>query len=276
MSKSIEEFKLFKTRLNNELLNHRIIQSNKFTNRWENLDLSTFQVKYFLVQFSVFSNQFLVAQLQKCINSETIDDMRESKEILANEIGVIFNSKGYHDNNNNDNDTNGLVSTKGTVDGGVFRFQAAHIEWLYKIASKLDLEFKDIGRRCHGSKSTLFFCDELIRIYGNGDYYTSVAASYAVENWAAAGFWKQLIAGLRRYNEISQSKGESKLPLSFFTWHDKIEDQHAEHTQDELEELYLQGKIIDEDKFIEIGNTMLDAVEIFWNGLYKKIFKSSL
>ena len=36
----------------------------------------------------------------------------------------------------------------------------------------------------------------MLRIYGSDDSSTAEGASYAVENWAAAGFWKELIAGL--------------------------------------------------------------------------------
>ena len=189
--------------------------------------------------------------------------MRESKEILANEIGVIFKSGG--NNEKIDGVDPELVSTTGTVDGGTFKFQAAHFEWIYKIAKKLNLQYKDIGRRSHGYDSTLFFCDELIKIYGSEDYNTAVAASYAIENWAASGFWKDLINGLKKYNTNCENK-DDKVPLSFFTWHDKIEDQHAEHTQDELYDIYIKEEI-NEDEFIKVGNEMLDAVLIFWNGL---------
>ena len=43
-----------------------------------------------MVQFSVFSNLFLLAQLRKVINSPSLHEMREGKEILANELGVVF------------------------------------------------------------------------------------------------------------------------------------------------------------------------------------------
>ena len=259
-----KQFLKFQKRLNEELLNHKVILNNEFTQWWSTTNLLKEQITEFIVQFSVFSNQFLIAQLQKVINSDTIEGMRESKEILANEIGVIFNSKGKEQEL--DGADPKLVSTTGTVDGGTFRFPAAHFEWIYKIAQKLELEFKDIGRRCHGYESTLFFCDELIRLYGSDNYNVAVAASYAVENWAAAGFWKELILGLRKYNLTT----EVKLPLSFFTWHDKIEDQHAEHTQEELEELYFTQNI-NEDQFIKDGNEMLDGVLVFWKGLQKII-----
>jgi len=30
--------------------------------------------------------------------------------------------------------------------------------------------FNDLGKRSHGSKSTVFFCDELSRLYGSENY----------------------------------------------------------------------------------------------------------
>lgn len=46
-----------------------------------------------------------------------------------------------------------------------------------------------MGKRSHGSKSTVHFCDELSRLYGSENYEIAQAASYAVENWASRGFW---------------------------------------------------------------------------------------
>jgi pyrroloquinoline quinone (PQQ) biosynthesis protein C len=119
-----------------------------------------------------------------------------------------------------------------------------------------------VGKRRHGIPPTLFFCDELCRLYGSPEYLISQAASYAVENWAAAGFWDELISGFKRYNARS---GED-LPLAFFTWHARLEAQHAKHTQEELEELYFE-RALDEDAFIRFGNEMLDGVAAFWEGL---------
>ncbi len=262
-------FLAFQTRIGAELLNHPIITDNSYTAWFEHGHKSHEQIMSFIVQFSVFSNQFLVAQLQKTLNADTLEGMRASKEILANEIGVVFNSSGNSKAHTAvleaEPERHGdaeLVSTEGTVDGGVFRFRAAHFEWLLRIAEKLGLAFGDMGRRVHGTDSTLFFCDELIRLYGSEDYMTSQAASYAVENWAAAGFWDELVAGLVKYNEGL----ESPLPLAFFTWHARIEGQHAQHTQEELEELYFDREV-NEDAFIETGNEMLDGVAAFWNGL---------
>lgn len=255
----------FQARIDSELLRHPIITDNAYTAWFEHGHKGHEQIMSFIVQFSVFSNQFLVAQLQKTLNADTLEGMRASKEILANEIGVVFNASGKNKMDSSDADGQDdpeLVSTEGSVDGGVFRFRAAHFEWLLRIADKLGLGFEDMGRRVHGTESTLFFCDELIRLYGSEDYMTSQAASYAVENWAAAGFWDQLVTGLGKYNEGL----DAPLPLAFFTWHARIEGQHAQHTQEELEELYFDREV-DEDAFIETGNEMLDGVAAFWKGL---------
>ncbi len=258
-------FLKFQERIHKELLQHRVITNNTFTKWWSKGELSTEQVKTFLVQFSVFSNLFLIAQLKKMINADSLEGMRASKEILANEIGVIFNSPKKVLKAVTNKDLEGdpdLVSTEGTVEGGHFRFQAAHFEWLLRMAEKLGLGFNDVGRRCHGTKSTLFFCDELARLYGNEEYAISQAASYAVENWAASGFWKELIQGLTLY----KNKQCPDLPLAFFTWHDRIEDQHAQHTQEELEE-YFAEHTINQDTFIKYGNEMMDGIAAFWDGL---------
>lgn len=255
----------FQSRIDEELLKHRIITDNRYTAWFELGQQSREQIRAFIVEFSVFSNQFLVAQLQKMINADSLEGMRASKEILANEIGVVFKSGRKQKSTTSNPDKEGdpeLVSTEGTVDGGVFLFRAAHFEWLMRIAEKLSLEFEDIGRRGHGSPATLFFCDELIRLYGSEDYLVSQAASYAVENWAAAGFWDQLITGFTKYNK----RTHSDLPLAFFTWHSRLEGQHAQHTQEELEELYF-SRAIDEDAFIVNGNAMLEGVAAFWDGL---------
>ena len=255
----------FQSRIDEELLKHRIITDNRYTAWFELGQQSREQIRAFIVEFSVFSNQFLVAQLQKMINADSLEGMRASKEILANEIGVVFKSGRKQKSSTSNPDKEGdpeLVSTEGTVDGGVFLFRAAHFEWLMRIAEKLSLEFEDIGRRGHGSPATLFFCDELIRLYGSEDYMVSQAASYAVENWAAAGFWDQLITGFTKYNK----RTSADLPLAFFTWHARLEGQHAQHTQEELEELYF-SRNIDEDAFIVNGNAMLEGVAAFWDGL---------
>ena len=256
------DFPAFQARLERELLNHRVIAANPYTAWFSTGEQNEEQIKAFIVQFSVFSNQFLVAQLNKVINADTLEGMRASKEILANELGVTFHKSGEARVSASGRYDPDHSTTEGTVQGGVFRFEAGHIEWLWSIAKHLGLTFDEIGRRRRATPATLHFCDELIRLYGGESYEISQAASYAVENWAAAGFWKELTAGFRRYNE---SHG-TRIPTGFFVWHDRLEGQHARHTQEELEEYYLQSAL-DEDAFIRYGNEMLDGGAAFWDGL---------
>jgi hypothetical protein len=251
-----KRFLKFQNRINKDLLKHRVITRNSYTEWFEHGEQNLAQIKAFIVQFSVFSNQFLLAQLNKMIHADTLESMRASKEILANEIGVRFKS------GHNKSGVEKLGSTEGSVEGGTFHFSAGHFEWLYHLALKLGLTFAEIGEPKHGTKSTLSFCNELIRLYGGDDYQVSQAASYAVENWAAAGFWGQLIKGFHIFN----LRNGFDLPLGFFVWHDQLESQHAAHTQEELEELYFALNL-DEDKFIHYGIEMLDGVAAFWNGL---------
>ena len=259
-----KRFLAFQRRIDRELLNHRVIRANRYTEWFAAGRQSEAQLRDFVVQFSVFSNLFLLAQLRKTINADTLAAMRASKEILANELGVAFKSHGAGRPG-----ADGESAVEGSVQGGVFRFEAAHFEWLWRTAQALGLGFTDIGKPRHATPATRFFCDELYRLYGAEEYAVSQAASYAVENWAAAGFWKQLISGFTRYNE----KHHARIPLGFFLWHDRLESQHAQHTQDELKEYCLSVEV-DEDAFIRDGNEMLDGVAAFWDGLEEQRLQS--
>jgi len=249
-------------RIDGEILPHSVIVNNEFTRWFKSGKLDTEDLRHFLVQFSVFSNLFIEAQLKKVINAPTLEAMHASKEILMNELGVVFHKKGAKAAPSESSVDADLVGTEGTVDGGTFRFPAAHFEWLLRMISHVGLGFTDVGKRRHGTTSTLFFCDELARLYGSDDPHVGLGASFAVENWAAAGFWKELIHGLEAYKK----REKSQMPIAFFTWHDRVEDQHAAHTWTELEEEYFSMDL-NEDKFIQAGREMLDGVEAFWKGL---------
>ncbi|MDP9024521.1 MAG: hypothetical protein M3N13_03980, partial [Candidatus Eremiobacteraeota bacterium] len=55
----------------------------------------------------------------------------------------------------------------------------------------------------------------------------------------------------------------------FWTWHDAIEDRHAEHTDDELAVAFARPGF-DQSAFMMGGTTVLDAVEGFWSGLAER------
>ena len=266
----VEDFQNFLAKVDRELLQHRIITSNAYTRWFQEGAATDAELRHFIGQFSVFSNQFLVAALLKAINSPTLQQSRASREILLNELGVIYYNprqavKTHLQQTEEEKDREGdpeLVSTEGTVDGGTCHFRAAHFEWLLSVAKGLGLGYAELGKRKHGSSTTLHFCDELIRLYGSDDPQIAQGASFAVEHWAAAGFWQELEDGLTC---IKQAR-HPHLRLAFFSWHNRVEAQHAGHTLEELEEVYFDSDF-NRDKFFEGGRQILDAIAVFWDGL---------
>lgn len=252
----------FRAQVDDLVAHHPVVTDNRYTRWFAQGEASRGEVRHLAVQFSVFSHLFVEAQLRKVINAADLDAYRAGKEILLNELGVVFNAGDRPPPATADADP-GLVATEGTVDGGRFRFGAAHFEWLLRFVRPLGLDFDDVGKRRHGTPSTIFFCDELLEVYGAEDAALAEGASYAVEHWAAAGFWKELIAGL----EAFRARECDGLPLAFWTWHDKVEDQHAAHTADELAEAYTQPWF-DEARFLAGAQRMLDGVQAFWDGLW--------
>ena len=126
----------FKARLEAEVLSHPVITANPYTRWFEQGEISPEQARAFLIQFSVFSNEFLVAQLRKMLNAETLDEMRTSKEILANEIGVGFRGNIEHGDPE-------LGNITGSIEGGTFHFRAAHFELLARNPTIL-MGFSDV------------------------------------------------------------------------------------------------------------------------------------
>ncbi|MBD2445567.1 hypothetical protein H6G76_00070 [Nostoc sp. FACHB-152] len=271
----IDDFQEFLKDVERKLLHHRIIRNNAYTKWFQKGTATDVELRHFIQQFSVFSNQFLVAALLKVINSPTLQQSRASREILLNELGVIYRHTEQISNaivlTEETKDKEGdpeLVSTECTVDGGICRFQAAHFEWLLGVAKGLGLDFADIGKRKHGSPKTLHFCDELIRLYGSDDRQIAEGASFAVEHWAAAGFWQELEDGFIRIKQMRHPQ----LRLAFFTWHNRVEAQHAAHTLEELEEVYFNPNF-DRAKFFEGGWQILEAIAVFWDGLYSDLLQ---
>ncbi|MBW4574179.1 MAG: hypothetical protein KME08_02730 [Aphanothece sp. CMT-3BRIN-NPC111] len=268
--KQVDEFQEFLAEVDREFFQHRILTENAYTFWFGNGMATDEELRHFLRQFSVFSNQFLVAALLKEINSPTLQQSRASREILLNELGVIYRKPGQSIGSHvaqteEEKERQGdpeLVSTEGTVDGGICHFRAAHFEWLIGVAEGLGLSYADIGKRKHGRATTLHFCDELIRLYGSDDPHIAEGASFAVENWAAAGFWQELEDGLI---QIKQRR-HPHLRLAFFTWHNRVEAQHAIHTLEELEEVYFKPDF-DRAKFMQGGREILEAIAVFWDGL---------
>ena len=86
-----KRFLKFQQRIDRELLDHRVIRNNRYTAWFKRGEQTEAQIKDFVIQFSAFSNLFLVAQLYKMINADTLEAMRESKEILiASRVSALI------------------------------------------------------------------------------------------------------------------------------------------------------------------------------------------
>jgi hypothetical protein len=267
----VDDFRDFLDEVDRQLLNHRVITNNAYTRWFQKGEATDAELRHFIKQFSVFSNQFLVAALLKVINAPTLEQMHSSKEILMNELGVVYRKPGQHvgaaqaGRSEDQKDLEGdpeLVNIEGTVDGSIYRHRAAHYEWLLAVGEPLGLGYNDLGKRRLGRPTTLFFCDELARLYGSEDAQIAEGASFAVENWAAAGFWQELEDGLLKLKKTRLSN----LRLAFFSWHNRVEGQHAGHVMEELEEAYFAPDF-NREKFFQGGREILDAVATFWDGL---------
>ncbi len=238
----------FHRKVSKVVLSHPVVTDNAYTKEFSKGNISLKEQSIFVQQFSVFSQLFLVSQLLKIINAPSKSEMRNGKEILCNELGVVFNSNG-------------------SIEGGTYSSKHAHFEWLLDVGKGLGLEYNELGKRCLGSKSTLYFCDELERLYGSQDDSTALAASYAIENWAQAGFWDELIEGFNKINKKRINNNEKPLPMAFWKFHSQLEKEHAAHTEKELKDVYFSNRIKDEELFLYNCEEMLDAIERFWLGL---------
>jgi hypothetical protein len=257
------DYRAFEGAAEAAVAHHPVVVANPYTGWFAKGEASLGDVRHLTVQFSVFSHLFVEAQLRKVINAPDLDSYRAGKEILLNELGVVFRPlDGERTGDAGGGTDPEIVGAAGTVDGGRFRFAAAHFEWLLRFAEPLDLGFADLGKRRHGTPATRFFCDELQRLYGSDEASIAAGASFGVEHWAAAGFWKELIAGLRTFDE----REGIGLPLGFWTFHDQLEDQHAAHTADELREEF-ETPGFDAERFLGGAAEMLDGVYAFWHGL---------
>ena len=88
-----KNFDAFKKTIEREFMHHPVVTNNAYTAWFATGEMTLDELRTFTVQFSVFSNQFLLAALNRVINADTLHSSHESKEILMNELGVIYNKK---------------------------------------------------------------------------------------------------------------------------------------------------------------------------------------
>src|SRR2546423_15184345 len=128
----------FRSSVEEAVDNHPVVMDNTYTKWFAKGEASRDEVRHLAVQFSVFSHYFVEAQLRKIINAADLQTYRAGKEILMNELGVIFRSQSGSGSAAVGDDVDPeLVGTEGTVDGSRFRFAAAHFGWLARLARAL-------------------------------------------------------------------------------------------------------------------------------------------
>ena len=257
-------------RSNERFMQHPVVTDNEYTQWFAHGDMPLEHLRHFAVQFSVFSNQFLLAALNRVINADTLQAARESKEILMNELGVIYTKGGHGERRPADarrrcptaKAIRRSCQPKGRSTAGGSAFRRRTSNGCCVSASRWVSRLTTWASGGTAARARCISATSCSRLYGSDDYNEAMGAAFAVENWAAAGFWKELIAGLEKI----KATRVPDLPLAFFTWHDKIEDQHKAHVWDELSECYDSPKFR-EEPFISAGVTMLDGVKVFWDGL---------
>src|SRR6266571_6729956 len=80
----------FRSRVEALVHHHPVVVDNAYTRWFATGAADRDEVRHLTVQFSVFSHQFVEAQLRKVINAANLDQYRAGKEILMNELGVVF------------------------------------------------------------------------------------------------------------------------------------------------------------------------------------------
>lgn len=254
-----QSFTGFKEVIERELFRHPVITDNAYTRWFSRGDATLAQVKDLIVQFSVFSNHFLVAQAKRMVNAANLEAERGARFILMSECGVE------------------LDLATGQTEGKVFKTGNAHINWLREVGAAIGLGAEDLGRWSVGTPSTHAFLDGLDRTYGSRDGWIGAGASFAIETWAAFGigagpelesknFWRELISGLEKFNAKRAAAGETPLPLGFFEYHFELEGAHGANVWHELEETFVDPGF-DAAKFLSGGKEALSSIHLFWEGL---------
>lgn len=255
----MNDLEAFKSVVREQLFTHPVITANPFTSWFARGEADEDQVADLLIQFSVFSNHFLVLQVKRMVNAGTLEGERCARNILMNECGV------------------GLDPRTGSVEGRAFATGNAHLNWLREAGAAIGLEPMELGRWSQGSEATHRFLNGLDRTYGSRDAMTGAGASFAIECWAASGlgggerleagnFWRQLIRGLEAVNRRRAAEGLDGIPLGFFKFHAEVEAGHAVNVWRELEETFAAPGF-DAKRFLRGGRKALDAIEVFWRGL---------
>src|SRR5438132_12264691 len=110
----MDDLARFRARVSEVVHDQPVVVDNAYTRWFAKGEATAAEVGHLTVQFSVFSHQFVEAQLRKVINAPSLEQYRAGKEILMNELGVAFSGPLGEDG----------VAREGTVDGSFYRHPA--------------------------------------------------------------------------------------------------------------------------------------------------------
>src|SRR5579883_1094600 len=147
----MKNFDAFKPVIERELLSHPVVRENPFTSWFKRGEAGEEQVRDLVMQFSVFSNHFLVVQAKRMVFARTEEGERCARNILMNECGVA------------------LDRGTGSPEGRSFASANAHISWLRDLGAALGMPPRELGRWENGSAATRSFLRGLDATYGSRD-----------------------------------------------------------------------------------------------------------
>src|SRR5436190_2999683 len=121
MMRQLRDFDAFRARAERLVNTHPVVVDNAYTKWFARGEATCDEVRHLAVQFSVFSHQFVEAQLRKVFNAATLEQYHASKEILMNELGVVFRKEHGPSPEHGDGAGPDEIGTEGTVNGSRYR-----------------------------------------------------------------------------------------------------------------------------------------------------------
>lgn len=195
------------------VMSHPVTAGNNYLDRFAE-GVTESQARHECQQFSVFAVQFEVAQAKLVANAPTLDAYHQRLRLLLNEKGFSY-TRGF----------DGELSER--WDAG-----AVHFSWLCDMAAGLGLGFDDVGKTWLALPGTQIAVDVTFEQFSHIDPSIACGAAFAIENWAASGLWKKLLAGMQKLN--AGRTPSRQIDLRYLQYHDREEQFHAQAMLGEL------------------------------------------
>lgn len=194
------------------VMSHPVTAGNCYLARFAE-GVTAAQARHECQQFSIFALQFDVAQAKLVANAPTLDAYKERLRLLLNEKGFPYH--GDHSQLNAAWDPN-----------------AVHFAWLCDMAEGLGLGYEEVGKTWLAQPGTDAFVNVTFEQFAHIDPSVACGAAFAIENWAASGLWKKLLAGMEKLN--AGRPAAEQIDLRYLQYHDHEEGYHSQAMLSEL------------------------------------------